>query len=222
MRSIGGLPATFTTRAAVFVVRAQARLGTAWGPRCKVAAISRLGNTPRAVGPRATRLGTAAQIDARWGPGSTGQYARKSQIECSAGIASVLPGATWRADHMVEEWENGGMDRWMDVSQSSSRPLIHSSPLPRSGRMCAERCATLSHTEPHWVNWGEIGGSAMAQLCATLSHSWQLSAGRPGRTWGAREEKTVLRRPAGAGRIRRPIPRAVTRRFLISRIRGPR
>ena len=44
------------------------------------------GGTERA-GPKTATPGNPAQIDARWGPGSTGQYARKPQVEGKPGVA---------------------------------------------------------------------------------------------------------------------------------------
>ena len=46
---------------------------------------------------RAGRSPVGREIVARWHQGSTGQYARKSHVKDSGGIASVLPGATVRA-----------------------------------------------------------------------------------------------------------------------------
>ena len=99
------------------------------------------GGTKRA-GPKATTQGNPAQIDARWGPGSTGQYARKPQVEGKPGVAYCT--AWTNVAHVsysggVRDWMNGWMEEWMIARHRPIQPSSHPFIPPSPGRQGACR-----------------------------------------------------------------------------------
>jgi len=84
-------------------------------------------------------------------PGSTREN-RKTSVEQA--LCTVLPGATLRAYHIVEEWKgedwmNGWMTGWVDGWMSASPTITHPSAHPPSPPGRSDVCKNVRNTEPH-------------------------------------------------------------------------